>query len=120
MRSPPGLDISANGFMKPFPVLLTWGVIWIVSSSSPSMIASPSDDEVPDSYSIMLELPTELDRPDFSPLVKAPHNELGILLGDSGTLGLFGGLLKRPLRDKKPPLDPTIGEDSGDDSASVE
>lgn len=94
--------------------------MWIVSSSSPSIMASSSEDELPDSYSIILELPTELDRPDLSPPAIAPHNELGIMLGDSGTLEQFGGLLKRPFLDMKLPRDPTIGDDSGDDSASVE
>lgn len=84
------------------------------------MIASSSDDELPDPHSIILELPTELDRPDFSPPTIAPHDELVPMLGDSGTLNRFGGLLKRPFLDRNPPRDPTIGEDSGDDSAKVE
>lgn len=84
------------------------------------MTASPSDEELSDSYSITFELPTELDRPDFSPIANAPHNELCMVLGDSGILELLGGLLKRPFRDMKLPRDPTMGEDSGDDSASVE
>lgn len=94
--------------------------MWIVSSSSPSITASPSEEELPESYSITFELPTELDKPDRSPPIAAPHKELDTLLGDSGTLELLGGLLKRPLRDMKPPRDPIMGEDSGEDSASVE
>lgn len=47
------------------------------------------------------------------------HVEFGTLFGDSGTLGLLGGL-KRLFLGIMPPRDPTMGEDSGDDSASVE
>ena len=74
---------------------------------------------LPESYSITLELPTELDRPVLSAFAIVDQSEFGTLFGDSGTLGLLGGL-KRPLRGIIQPRDPTMGEDSGDDSASVE
>lgn len=94
--------------------------MWIVSSFSLSIIASPSsDEELPDSYSIMLELPTELDNPDLSAFGICDHIELFGLLGDSGMFKLLGGL-KRPFLGNMPPRDPTTGEDSGDDSAKVE
>ena len=68
----------------------------------------------------MLELPTELDKPDFSPPASAPHNEQDTLLGDSETAELLGGLLKSPLRDMNIDREPTMGDDSGEDSARVE
>ena len=84
------------------------------------MIASSSDEELPDSYSIKLELPTELDNPDFSPVIEFAHIEFDMLLGDSGALGLRGGLAKRPFLKGKKLRDPTMGDDSGEDSARVE
>ena len=92
----------------------------MVSSSSPlSITASASEDVLPESYSITLELPTELDRPIFSAFAMVDQREFGTLFGDSGTLGLLGGL-KRPFRGIILARDPTMGEDSGEDSASVE
>jgi len=92
----------------------------MVSSFSLSISASPSsDEELPDSYSIMLELPTELERPDLSAFGIVDQRELLRLLGDSGMVKLLCGL-KRPFLGNIPPRDPTMGEDSGDDSAKVE
>ena len=92
----------------------------MVSSFSLSIIASPSsDEELPDSHSIMLELPTELDSPDLSAFGIFDQRELAGLLGDSGIFKLLGGL-KRPFLGNIPPRDPTMGEDSGEDSAKVE
>ena len=82
-------------------------------------MASQSEEELPDSYSIMLELPTELDNCDFSALAIVDHKVFGIILGESGTAMLPGGM-KRPFLGIMPLRDPTTGEDSGDDSASVE
>ena len=67
----------------------------------------------------MLELPTELERPVFSAFAMVDQSEFDTPLGDSGTPGLLGGL-KRPFRGSMLLRDPTMGEDSGEDSASVE
>ena len=93
----------------------------MVSSFSLSIMASSSDEELPDSYSIMLELPTELDSPDRSALGIDDQRALGPgpLMGDSGMFRLLGGL-KSDFRGSIPPRQPTTGEDSGDDSAKVE
>ena len=90
-----------------------------MSSSSASIIVSPSEDELPDSYSIMFELPTELDNCDLSAFAIVDQRELGPMLGESGTATALGGL-NRPFLGSILFLDPTMGEDSGDDSANVE
>ena len=74
---------------------------------------------LPESYSIIQELPTELESPVFSAVTIGDQSEFGTLFGDSGTLGLLGEL-KRPFRGIMLLRDPTMGEDSGDDSARVD
>lgn len=69
------------------------GVVCIASSSSPwPMMASSSDDEEPESYSIMLELPIELEMPPFSVLAIVDHSELGNIPGESGMMGVVAEL----------------------------
>lgn len=71
----------------------TCGVVCIVSSSSPwPMIASSSDDEEPESYSIMLALPIELEMPPLSVLAIVDHSELGNIPGESGMIGVVAEL----------------------------
>ena len=92
----------------------------VSSSSSWPIIVSSSDDEEPESYSITLALPSELEKPPLSAILD--HRELGKAPGESGTMGVFAELYK-PLRGGivMPPRPPTTGEESGDDcSARVE
>ena len=67
----------------------------------------------------MFELPTELDNCVRSAFASVDHRELVPMLGESGTVMPLGGL-NRPFLGSMPPLHPTIGDDSGDDSANVE
>ncbi len=94
----------------------------VLSSSPRSIASSPPEELLQESFSITLELPTELDIPIFSAFAMVDQCEEGVLPGDSGTLEKPGGL-KRFLRAGKfmPRRPPTVGDDSGDDcSASVE
>ena len=67
----------------------------------------------------MLELPTELDNCDRSVFAIVDQRELRPMTGESGMVMPLGGL-NRPFLGSMPPLQPTTGEDSGDDSANVE
>jgi hypothetical protein len=114
IQSAPGLFTAPD--MKLLESLDTCGVVSIGSSMSLSIGSSSEDVVLLVSESSMLMLLTELDAIVLSECGIVDHIELVILLGESNTLLLprllLGGICK--------PRPEIVGEESGDDSASVE
>ncbi len=106
--------VILNGLTAEF--LKGWGVMWIVSSSSPPRITSSSSElSVSDSESIMFTLPIELERTDFSRFPFDDHKEFENI-GEAGP-----ELPGCPLRGMVTARPPTTGDESGEDlSANVE
>lgn len=87
----PGLDIKGapNGFRLDNPAC---GVPCMVSSSSAwTIIASSSEDVLPDSESIILTLPIELEIAVLSGIAIVDQSEFAALPGESGTEATLEG-----------------------------
>ena len=85
------------------------------------MTWSPSEDELPESESIMFTLPTELDTPVLSTFPIVDQSEYGKLPGESGATDALDALWSPFRGGIITPLPPITGDESGEDcSASVE